>query len=265
MKIHCLIVVGKQSLTNAMHSISILNKNGILVHVLWREGSKPRSFQIQTETEVEVPKISLSQARNLLLTSMKNCSSLEENDVIFFPDDDGSIPDHFGDNVMLVFADYRIKWALGCYLPIDQKLDTRRFPQIQVRRCSRKEILKISSSHGLYVRYGVLKSVGFFDENLGVGARIGVGEDTEMALRLRGFTGESPYFPILVQHHPYKPGKYSPTEKFQFLAYLSVRDFNMYFSLFRYTVRIIMLERLNFKLCVKLYLVEFKYWKYAKN
>ena len=104
-----------------------------------------------------------------------------------------------------------------------------------------------------------------FDENLGVGARIGVGEDTEMSLRLRDFTGESPYFPILVQHHPYKPGKYSPEEKFQFLAYLAVRDFKMYFSLIRYTLRIIMLERMNFILCVKLYLVELKYWKYARK
>lgn len=265
MKIHCLIVVGNQSLTNAIHAISILNKNGILVHVLWREGSKPRSFQIHTETEIQVPKISLSKARNLLLTSMKNCSSLEENDVICLVDDDGTIPDHFSENIMLVFADYRMKWALGCYLPIDQKLDTTRFPQIQIRKCSRKEILRISSSHGLYVRYGVLKSVGFFDENLGVGARIGVGEDTEMSLRLRDFTGEAPYFPILVAHHPYKPEKYSPEEKFQFLAYLALRDFKMYFSLIRYMLRIIMLERVSFILCVKLFLVELKFRKYARK
>lgn len=254
LRIHAVLSVGSSCVENALKNIDILIENNIDCHVVWREGCKPRHNLGAISNQIEIEHASLSHARNVLLKVLDNQYPSVENDIVCFIDDDGSIPSNFGEEIRRVFGDSKIVWALGNYHPLNVPLNEKRFPKIEIYRCTRKQILSISSSLGIYVRFKTLKSVGFFDENLGVGARIGVGEDTDLAIRLFNATKSSHYFPQLTQFHPYKQGKYSALIRLRFLAYLARRDSRMIFSFLRYGVRVLLYMTLTiFKLILNFF------------
>jgi GT2 family glycosyltransferase len=80
----------------------------------------------------------------------------------------------------------------------------------------------MASSLGVFVRYGILKNVGYFNTQLGKGARIPIGEDTEYVMRLRDCSTKYQYSPELIQIHAYhKKLKNEKLTSFRFLVYKS--------------------------------------------
>jgi len=234
-EIHCLLSVGRDRIPNALELISEAAKFNVFMHVIWRGGLPQFEKTPQTYVSLTVEDCSLSAARNILLRNMMEDSAISKDAVIFLADDDGQLPSDFRERLEQVFLN-DVDWILGSYGPDPEEIDTNRFPRHSTVGLSRKEILRISSSLGIYVRYSLLMQAGLFDEDLGLGSRISVGEDTEFALRLNRIAGSTAYDPRLLQIHPYKRRSQNQNlDNLSFLFYMAFRSPTYLYSAFRYS------------------------------
>ena len=256
-EIHCILSVGQDRIPNALELISEAAKIDVFMHVVWRGGIPQIEKNVKTYVSIEVDDCSLSEARNILLRNMMEDPSISKDAIIFLADDDGKFPPDFRERLEEVFS-CDVDWVLGSYGPSLDEIDKKRFPTNSLITLSRKDILRISSSLGIYVRLPLLKQAGFFDENLGIGSRISVGEDTEFALRLKKFSGSAIYDPRLLQIHPYKAKTQSQyQDTLSFLLYMAFQSPIFLYSFMRHATNSVIRKKIEIKSIFSSILKEF--------
>ena len=117
----------------------------------------------------------LSKARNIIIDYIiKNHITF---DYIMFPDDDSTFDASFFDNFCnLVFCDSLIS-VYNQNTKIPYKLDYKRFTYAGVNS------FELAMSVNIIISYETFINVGYFDENMGVGAKYGAGEDGDYFIR----------------------------------------------------------------------------------
>lgn len=175
----------------------------VKLYVVWRGYSSIPYFGQTPNVCFQTPlrECSLSFGRNLLLSKILTDNSISDAEVICFADDDGVWPTNLPNAINSVFSE-PINWALGIYGPL-KGVNRVRFPICADDNLKNKELLERGSSLGIYARVGLVRSVGNFDEELGLGSSIPIGEDLDFILRLEKISHESPYRPSLRQIHEY--------------------------------------------------------------
>ncbi len=246
---HCLVTIGPDRLDTGLVLLESGIQQGILMHVLWRENCKPGNLAFCLETDLQIDSsLPLSKARNLLLRELFESGKVNDSDVVFLGDDDGVFPLNLKENIDKVFMDINVSWALGRYTPSMTSVNLARFPNYQIDSLSQTQILRMASSLGIYSRIGLMKIVGFFDENIGIGTDVLVGEDTDYVFRLKKASRQAIYYPNLVQFHPYKlSSKDLVVARVKFLAYLKTKDNFFVFPFIRFIISSLIRRRLSFR------------------
>jgi hypothetical protein len=124
--------------------------------------------------------LSLSAARNLLMSYAVSNGMIDSATVVGFPDDDCWYPPGVIEAVTHAFATTP---QLGLWF---SKYSSAPVPIAHVGRAARataRDVVREVSSNTMFVRGRVLRSVPVFDETLGIGTVNGGGEDTEFGLR----------------------------------------------------------------------------------
>lgn len=201
--IHCLITIGSDRFEEGMRMLEKINPKFVKVHLALRGSAFENYPKISNvHHQIWIERATLSQARNLLLKRMICLSELENLDVVCFADDDGQWIDDFHIAILEAFKNGE-KLVLGGYRPLNKNQDFSRFPKEHIANLNLDEILRITSSLGIYIRGDIVKEVGLFNENLGLGANIPVGEDTEYCVRAFKESKGASYNPTLMQIHTY--------------------------------------------------------------
>lgn len=122
--------------------------------------------------------ISLSHARNLLLDKIFVSGCLE-NAVVCFPDDDAWYPDQTLLNIVRRFEQTPLLDLWVCRSgPSPKWANSQELVPLRVQ-----PLLSNGTSNTIFLRGSLVRSIGFFDENLGLGTPAKSGEDTDYALR----------------------------------------------------------------------------------
>lgn len=182
--------------------IESISHPSVFTHVLWRDCDPFSNRKDSQYIELRGSQMSLSRARNVLISNALEAELIEDDDVVCFADDDGLWPLELPTNILKVFNS-DLYWALGVYFPLTRNLDQSRFPSFAQNQINHEDILMRASSLGLYMKGIALKQIGKFNEYLGIGGTIHSGEDTEYALRLHFKYRDSNYNPSLFQYHEY--------------------------------------------------------------
>lgn len=124
--------------------------------------------------------LSLSRARNILMDAF--LSEARDGDVVAFPDDDAWYPDGFAVWISQQFGKNSDLDFLFCRYASSPLVVATAPP---ARPAGVMDVLRFASSNTLFARAARVRAVGHFDEELGVGAVHGGGEDTDYGLRLR--------------------------------------------------------------------------------
>tara|TARA_R110000868_G_scaffold410179_3_gene697508 strand:- start:26375 stop:27352 length:978 start_codon:yes stop_codon:yes gene_type:complete len=167
----------------------------------------PRDM-IVTASPTQVP---LSVARNMMLDALLATDSLAlANALVAFPDDDAWFPpgvleyiyDRFQTDSRLDFWFCRYGSAAGMPSTIDE------------RPSSLQDAISRASSNTIFLRGRILKTIGGFDESLGLGTTAKSGEDTEFAMRAYFASQEVRHAPYrMIGHRDFDPSiraKYFP-------------------------------------------------------
>lgn len=129
-------------------------------------------------------RVSLSRARNLLLSRARRDGVLATALWVAFPDDDAWYPPGLLGEVTSLFASRPLLGLATCRYGAAPTMLPPGSAGTTFRTMSGYgEVVRIVSSNTLMLRASVVEMVGGFDERLGVGARINGGEDLDYALR----------------------------------------------------------------------------------
>ena len=201
--IHCLLIVGPDRFSSAMRMLKSIDDVQVKVYVLWRGyDSIPILANVDKPYfETVLPACSVSAGRNRLLVEVLRDEFVPETDIVCLADDDGYWSEDLTSQIISTFEE-RIPWALGIYGP-ETGIDRERFSDIPNDSLSLKQLIRRGSSLGIYSTVGLIRKVGFFDESLGLGTSIPIGEDTDFIIRLARGASSSHYRPNLLQWHPY--------------------------------------------------------------
>ncbi len=125
-------------------------------------------------------RVSLSRARNILLGHAGHEDFTGA--IVAFPDDDCWYPFENLDRIIFRFKnDYSLDYLFCRYSfsPVEftNKLIINDLPSVF-------KVAAFASSNTFFARGDLIKKSGFFDEDLGVGAKYNGGEDTDYALRI---------------------------------------------------------------------------------
>jgi hypothetical protein len=143
--------------------------------------------------------LSLSAARNYLLSHIVAGGLIESDTVDGFPDDDCWYPAGTLDFVAQSFAQMPSLDLWFCrYASLPVSLART---EAEPRKATPREVVRYASSNTMFVRGRILQAGMAFDESLGVGTPNGGGEDTEFALRAYLASRRSIYFPAPVVGH----------------------------------------------------------------
>ena len=142
--------------------------------------------------------VSLSAARNLLLSYARSNGMIDSATVVGFPDDDCWYPPGVLSEVMGAFA---ARPRLGLWFSKYSSAPVPISYAEGTRLASARDVVREASSNTMFVRGRVLQSDPVFDETLGVGTVNGGGEDTEFALRAYLSCNQSLYVPEAVIGH----------------------------------------------------------------
>ena len=135
------------------------------------------AFPAWVQLEVINQRVSLSKARNMLIGHA--WTGLADVDILCFPDDDCWYPAGTLETVYKAFsADKPLDFWFCRYgtEPEPAAAFSARRPRLQ-------DTISRASSNTIFVRGRIAKMVGRFDEDLGVGATLMGGEDTDYAIR----------------------------------------------------------------------------------
>lgn len=201
--IHCLLIVGPDRLSSGITMLKSATNHDVKVYVLWRGYNAIPKMPKSAKPFFEImqPSCSVSGGRNLLLRAILNDESVSDSDIVCLADDDGYWPENLTSQILTTFEE-PILWALGIYGPANG-VDRKRFSDSTSESLSLKQLIRRGSSLGIYSTVGLIKRVGLFDESLGLGTNISIGEDTDFIIRLAREASSSHYRPNLLQRHPY--------------------------------------------------------------
>ncbi len=162
----------------------------------------PDNVQLET-----IPhRISLSQARNLLLQRAREQGLLVRAPLIAFPDDDCWYPDGSLERILNLF---RIDHALDFWFCgyRSQPQSPARALSMDMKPPSVFQVAAKASSNTIFLRSRVAEMIGGFDEELGVGTVNNGGEDTDYALRAFARSRKSRFVDqALIGHRDHDPG-----------------------------------------------------------
>jgi glycosyl transferase family 2 len=126
-------------------------------------------------------RVSLSEARNRLFAAAQKHTVLDEDCVVAFPDDDCWYPPYFLHRLVASFrCDPRLDMLISRV-----SLDPVESDAMESSLATAKawQVVRLSSSNGMFFRGATVAALGDFDCTLGLGTPNGGGEDTEYALR----------------------------------------------------------------------------------
>ena len=126
-------------------------------------------------------RVPLSHARNLLLSSTPVNPVLEGDGLIGFPDDDAWYPAGFIESLLATFKKDNASLFFCRYGSSPQPWTDERFSQL--RPAALRDAVMYASSNTIFLRTDLARSIGAFDEKLGIGTSIKSGEDTDYAVR----------------------------------------------------------------------------------
>lgn len=145
----------------------------------------------------------ISRARNEGLRTYFDFRSDVANDIVCFPDDDCHFDPGFGASVRQRFLETNAELAIMPYAPAVHLVDRSRWP-LRLDEVTPSELMRITSSAGIFVRATSLDAIGGFDEQFGVGAPLAAGEDVDFVLRASRLGLETCYWGDLAVLHEYK-------------------------------------------------------------
>lgn len=122
-------------------------------------------------------RVSLSKARNILL-GLAGPEVFAADTLVAFPDDDAWYPAGLLPGIVALFDDAETGFFFCRYAARPQGWGAG-----AARRARLAEVVRGASSNTIFLRGSVAERVGGFDEQLGVGAPVNGGEDTDYALR----------------------------------------------------------------------------------
>jgi hypothetical protein len=124
-------------------------------------------------------RVSLSEARNAMLGNVEAIERLQSDGVVAFPDDDAWYPDGTLDRIVDDFSsDETLDFWFSRYGM--QAVSALNHEAISP---SLQKVISLASSNTIVVRSSVASQIGGFDVDLGVGAILSGGEDTDYAIR----------------------------------------------------------------------------------
>jgi hypothetical protein len=146
---------------------------------------------------------SLSQARNELLNRLYLADKVEDDDIVAFPDDDCWYPDGLP---AFVANEFRTNGALDFWFCRYSSAPRGVSEAPATSRAQVRNVVLCASSNTIFVRGRLAKTVGLFDESLGVGTPYLAGEDVDYALRAFAASRRSGYCDAaLVGHRDKRP------------------------------------------------------------
>jgi hypothetical protein len=124
-------------------------------------------------------RMSLSAARNAMLANIEATERLQSDGVVAFPDDDAWYPDGTLDRIVDDFtADKTLDFWFSRYGM--QAVSALNYEAVSP---SLQKVISLASSNTIVVRSNLASQIGGFDLDLGVGAILSGGEDTDYAIR----------------------------------------------------------------------------------
>lgn len=141
--------------------------------------------------------VGLSKARNDLIKKVKN-------GYLIFCDDDAIYDKYFLIEISKKITDKNCGKAYIVKLlnkENDSTYGNRKYPAI-TKKVSRREAVKIGISLNLILESDIVKSIGLFDESLGVGSPGLAGEETDIILRLLNKDVSFEYLDGITVRHP---------------------------------------------------------------
>jgi hypothetical protein len=174
-------------------------------YLYWTLSRKLPSF-VQAIPVVE--SLSLSAARNRLLSHATSNGLIDAETVVGFPDDDCWYPRDALDLVTRAFSQWPALDLWFCNYASAPVSVTQ--ADAAPRTAAPRDVIRNASSNTMFVRGRILQSGMAFDETLGVGTANGGGEDTEFALRAYLASRLSIYVPAPVIGHRDKTSQLRP-------------------------------------------------------
>jgi hypothetical protein len=125
-------------------------------------------------------RLSLSAARNIMLARARSEALLRPDTIVGFPDDDCWYTQGFLPKLVALFRDQDEVGLLISRVSLSPSTDW----SFEANRIATvRDVLRRSSSNGIFLRGDVAAEIGDFDANLGLGTPSTSGEDTDYALR----------------------------------------------------------------------------------
>ena len=143
--------------------------------------------------------ISLSEARNRMLTHCLQHQLIGPQDVLAFPDDDCWYPENSLSLVVSAFTDnsdlefFFCKYKNNGHLQVDKIAPTK--------PATATEIVSNASSNTIFLKGSLALKIGGFDRNLGVGAPNNGGEDLDYAIKAFLQASLSCFLPLYLIGH----------------------------------------------------------------
>lgn len=187
---------------------------------------------------IEGEQLSLSEARNRMLSFIKGENLIAEIDVVGFPDDDCWYPN---ENLAFIFKQFQRNKELGlffckyCEIGHDVPNEQDIFQNIGAT-----EVVRNASSNTIFVRGSTVNNLQGFDRELGVGAPNNGGEDLDYAIRAFVISRESAYLDRYIIGHRDKDrdlrGKYYRGSAIVLRRYMFTRFGLLYEALRKLTI-----------------------------
>ncbi len=165
-----------------------------------------------------VGRLSLSKARNIGINYIIDNKIQASH--FMFPDDDSSFDKYFFENYQSVVEKGK-NYLIDVYCEGTDKLyRNNNYQDGDILTLSKYEA---AMSVNMIIEYNTFLKVGYFDENLGVGAKYGAGEDGDYYIRCCKVSG---YFIYIKQLHTFHP---SPNDRYNRMPLHSlIKRFNNY-------------------------------------
>ncbi|MDC5705013.1 glycosyltransferase family 2 protein [Vibrio europaeus] len=148
--------------------------------------------------------ISLSKARNMLITEANDKRLFECSDFVSFPDDDCWYPEGFWNNFKKIEREQKFGLFYTDFSSKPVAIDR------PVNQHNTANLVRYASSNTSFYRADVFIKIGLFDENFGVGAKNNGGEDLDYVIRAMLLT-EDIYFlnsPVIGHRDPLPQFRY---------------------------------------------------------
>lgn len=144
-------------------------------------------------------RLPLSAARNAMLARARAKGLLGSDTVVAFPDDDCWYTPEFPARVIDLFRQQQDLGLLVTRMSLAPSVD---WDARANRTATVRDVLRRSTSNGIFLRGNVAEAIGDFDVRLGLGTPSTSGEDTDYALRASFVAHKTIYVDLpLVGHH----------------------------------------------------------------